>query len=98
MRISTSIIAMALGAGMLLCGCGPRENIREDFGKSMKTAFLIQRVWPAAATGNPLGLDSEEAAMIQSTYRNNMGGKGSKPAESNKVLILEPNTGGNTNK
>lgn len=94
MRISTSIIAMALGAGMLLCGCGPRENIREDFGKSMKTAFLIQRVWPAAATGNPLGLDSEEAAMIQGTYRKDIGGEGAKTEEKNKVLILDASGAG----
>lgn len=88
-RLKQLVVPLSFLAVSLLAGCGPREHIREDFGRIFRQAFAQQRVWPEAATGNPLGLDSEEASVIHATYRNNLsGGKGAGGGDQ-KVLLLD---------
>ncbi|MCC6751848.1 MAG: hypothetical protein IT371_29615 [Deltaproteobacteria bacterium] len=80
-------------AGMGLAACGPREHLREDYGRQTRQFWTRQKINREAATGNPLGLDSEEAVLIQGRYRKTIGGseatgevgKGS-PA---RVLLLQ---------
>jgi hypothetical protein len=68
--------------------CANREHIRDDFGVKTRTFLTKQHVHAEAATDSPTGLDSEEAALIQSSYRNKLGGD-ARPGESDQVLVIE---------
>ncbi len=81
--------------GLLTVGaaCGPREHIRPDFGKYTHEYLARQQIFREAAKGSPLGLDSEEAAVINSAYRKNMGAAGAQEAAGSpsRVLLLQEN-------
>ncbi len=84
-------IAIALAvAALCLSACGAREHLREDFGKHNESFFLRQHVRTDAARGAPAGLDSEEAGIVYSTYRKQLGKDAdSQKSEPTKVLLLE---------
>jgi hypothetical protein len=76
---------------VFLTGCASREHMRPDFGEKTKTYFAKQHVHQEASTKPPMGLDSEEAAIVQSTYRKNLGkqsGAATKDPGA-KVLLLQ---------
>jgi hypothetical protein len=66
--VPSVVLALCLGAG----GCGPRAHIRAGYGKEVRQAKTRQVAWPAS-TATPLGLDSEEAAIIHASYRKQLG-------------------------
>jgi len=73
MRIVGRLSALlVLGA---LAGCGPREHLLPDFGRSAQLALARQKRWPEPAKGSPRGLDSEEAALIQRQFLKSLGGQ-----------------------
>ena len=69
--------------------CANREHIRDDFGLKARTFLQKQHVHAEAAIDAPTGLDSEEASLIQGTYRKDMGGGEGKGDESSDVMIIE---------
>lgn len=77
------------GAALCLASaCANREHIRDDFGVKSRTFLQRQHVHAEASTDSPTGLNSEEAALIQASYRESMGG-GAAPAEDDQVLVIE---------
>ena len=88
------LVVTAIGA-LLIVGCGGREHIDPNYGVRTHHYFERQRVFARAAEDNPKGLDSEEAALIQTSYRKDMGGSGrDEPKESpSKVLLVQENKG-----
>ena len=68
--------------------CVNREHIRDDFGIKARAFLQKQHVHAEAAMDAPTGLDSEEASLIQGTYRKDLGG-GTTVDKSSDVMILE---------
>jgi len=93
-------ILMVVLFGAFVAGCANREHMSENYGKQSRTFFARQHVHPTATSGSPAGLDSEEAALIQTSYRKTLGAP-SAPAQSNtssRVLLLEEAKDGKQNK
>lgn len=90
-----TLLAWTCGAALCLAflclagACANREHIRDDFGAKARGFLQKQHVYTTAATGSPTGLDSEEAALIQQTYRKDMGGGEAAAEESDQVLVIE---------
>jgi hypothetical protein len=80
-----------LGLLGVAAGCGPREHIRPDFGKYTHQYWARQQIWHEPAKGSPLGLDSEEAAVINASYRKSIGGAAAQEAAGSpsRVLLLQ---------
>lgn len=76
---------------LLVAGCASREHMSEDYGRKSRVFFARQHVHNAPATGSPAGLDSEEAALIQASYRESLGAPPAPAANasSSRVLVLE---------
>ncbi|MFH1130745.1 MAG: hypothetical protein V1754_05380 [Pseudomonadota bacterium] len=72
-------------------GCRSREHLRADFAKSNRENFSRQRIHKEAAKESPIGLDSEEAAIVHKTYRKQIGGESAaEPKDSpTRVLLLQ---------
>lgn len=84
------MMSIVLVAGGLVTACADREHMSDNFGRQTRTVFARQHVSPQAAEGSPGGLDSEEAALIQGTYEDSLGGqaKRSEPDAASRVLLL----------
>lgn len=96
MKTAQPGIWLAILGTLLLAavGCADREHMNDDYGKRNRMFFAKQHVSPTAAEGAPTGLDSEEAAVIQSTYQSGLGKDGEAGEKgSSQVLVLEPNRG-----
>jgi len=88
MKRILSLIAVA--GTLTLASCGAREHLRRGFGNENGLAFARQRIAPQAATGNPLGLDPDEASAIQGRYRKALGGEECQStAAPSQVLLLQ---------
>lgn len=83
------LILAAAGALVLTLGCAPREHLRKDWGRSVHARFAKQQVFLEPAEGMATGLDSEEAAMINASYRQSMAGGQAAAQPQQQVLILE---------
>ncbi len=87
--IRTAIAWIAVAATLVLAACGGREHLREDFGKRTHLYFALQHVRSDAAPGAPAGLDSEEAGIVYTTYRKQIGKEVPAQDAPAKVLLLE---------
>lgn len=78
-------------SSLLVLSCASREHMSENYGKQSRTFFARQHVHTAATTGSPAGLDSEEAALIQTSYRQTLGAPSAPTPSTNssRVLLLE---------
>ncbi len=86
------IMLILLGCFTLVgfIGCGPRAHLHPNYGKQNQAFFQRQHVYQEASPGAPLGLDSEEAALINDSYRKQLGGeKTCKDKAPTKVLLVE---------
>lgn len=83
---------LALATAALFVGCTYVEHLRPDQGKQFRLFFARQQVFPEAATGNPMGLDSEEAAVIHAKYNKQMSEGTRAPAtvQPQMLLLKEP--------
>jgi hypothetical protein len=83
------LTAMAIVTMLGLTACHS-EHLHPNYGKKTQAIFAKQRVFPRAAQSNPSGLDSEEAALIHTSYRKNMGGTGAAESKesSSRILIV----------
>lgn len=74
-----------------LAGCANREHMSEDYGRKSRVFFARQHVHDKATAGSPSGLDSEEAALIQTSYRESLGAEQASPSENSnsRVLLIE---------
>ena len=90
MKRTVSMFGFAI-ALLALAGCANREHMSEDYGRKTRTFFARQHVNQTPAQGSPAGLDSEEAALIQASYRESLGApKAASPSDStSRVLLLE---------
>ncbi len=86
--MKTIIVVGALVIGAL-AGCGAREHIYPTFGQKNHAFFRQQHVYPELAKGAPSGLDSEEAAAINKSYRKTLGIEEPR-AEPPQVLMIQP--------
>jgi hypothetical protein len=60
------------------------------YGEKSRNFLSKQKVYEEAEKDPPLGLDSEESAIIQGTYRQNMGGSVEESKDSSaKVLLVQ---------
>ena len=75
---------------LLLAACASREHMSDQYGQQTRGMFKAQHVNVQATQGSPGGLDSEEAALIQNTYKESLGGaaKRSEPDAASRVLLL----------
>lgn len=83
------LAGVCLAALCLIGACANREHMRDDFGVKTRAYLQKQHVHTVAATESPTGLDSEEAALIQQTYRKDMGSGDATSEESDQVLVIE---------
>jgi hypothetical protein len=78
---------------MALLACGSRAHLTKSHGRSYHTAFARQDAAPAHRT-QPVqaltGLDSQEAAIVASSYRRSLAPKAAEIAEPPPVLIVAP--------
>ena len=92
----TALLQLTLLALLSVTGvaCGSRQHMSDDFGQQSRSFFQKQRVHAAAAQGSPGGLDSEEAALIQASYKDALG-KDRQPASDgpSRVLLLKESDG-----
>lgn len=91
-RISVivSLSALALASCALLSGCARQQHIRKDFGVKTHEFFRRQQ---APSKKAPVGLDSEEAALIHKSYRMSLGnpsGQATRDKGSQVLLVQEP--------
>lgn len=76
--------------GSLFVGCTYVEHLRDDHAKQNRLFFARQKVFPEAAKGNPMGLDSEEATVIHAKYNKQLSEGTRTPApEPARVLLLK---------
>jgi hypothetical protein len=93
--MKTLVVAGCFALG-LASACTPREHIRDDYGQLNRKFFSMQRIYAKAAEGAPRGLDSEEAALIGASYRNQIGGESKeKPDAASRVLLVDDGGGKN---
>ena len=70
--------------------CGGREHMSDNYGQQSRRFFMKQRVNAIAAQGSPGGLDSEEAALIQASYKHELGKEQAQSQEGqSRVLLLK---------
>jgi hypothetical protein len=70
--------------------CGGGEHMIDNYGQQSRRFFMKQRVNAIAAQGSPGGLDSEEAALIQASYKHELGKEQQQPEEKqSRVLLLK---------
>jgi hypothetical protein len=92
-RMITLLVVLA---ALPLASCGARAHIRANHGVNSANFHARQRVAAEPASGSPLGLDSEEAAIVQRTYRKSIGdpgGTASREPAARVLLIEEPSNG-----
>jgi len=62
----------------------------DDYGRQTRRFFALQRVNSQAASGSPSGLDSEESALIQGTYKQSMGQQqNARQDAASRVMLLQ---------
>ena len=89
---SSTIFLPPLFACLALCTACDREHMSDNHGRQSREFYARQHVYADAAKGSPRGLDSEEAALIQESYRQSLGAEprsGGTPPEASKVLMLQ---------
>ena len=83
-------LTVACGLGLsVLSACGSRQHMSEGYGEQSHRFFVKQRVNANATQGSPSGLDSEEAALIQSSYKNSLGHERAPTEASSRVMLLQ---------
>jgi hypothetical protein len=84
-------VAIVVWAALALAACANREHMSEDYGRKSRVFFARQHVHDKATAGSPSGLDSEEAALIQASYRESLGAEQASPSasSSSRVLLIE---------
>ena len=73
--------------------CASREHLTPTHGQSSRAIFHAQRVDPQAGDKPKpaVALDSEDARVISSTYRDSMAPKGkAAPNESSRLILVAP--------
>lgn len=74
----------------LCLGCASREHMSEHQGEQTRRFFALQRVNQRAAQGSPGGLDSEESALIQATYKDTLGHERNARSDgASRVMLLQ---------
>lgn len=89
-KLSIGAVFLAVAVGLTAFGsCSRTMHMRSDYGA--RTHEFFHRQARAAEDGGSRGLDSEEAAQINESYRRSMGQPGRPPRgdASSSVLILE---------
>ncbi len=88
-RILAGIVWFLFGVfAILAASCGSREHMASEYGNRSDEYWKRQKVYADVQSETPKGLDSEEAALVQASYRKDMGG-GGQPQQTSKVLLLE---------
>lgn len=89
-RLGTVVALLMLASTS--AACGSREHMSDDYGRKSRVFFAKQHVHADSSTGSPAGLDSEEASLIQGSYRRNVGGAAAQTGPkdpTSRVLLLE---------
>jgi hypothetical protein len=74
--------------------CGGREHLSDNYGQQSRRFFMKQRVNAIAAQGSPGGLDSEESALIQASYKHELGKEQPQSQEGQSRVLLLKDTDG----
>ena len=74
--------------GFLFAACSSREHMETEYGNRSEEFWKRQKVYADVQEETPKGLDSEEAALVQASYRKDMGG-GVQPQKDSRVILLE---------
>jgi hypothetical protein len=79
----------ACAALLGLAGCGDRQHLTPNFGRSFQDAQIRQAANPngAPAAKNVKGLDSQEAAIVSGTLRRQMAPPGAQVADQSMLLV-----------
>jgi hypothetical protein len=87
-RSRTALLVCA--AALLACGWR-QQHLDQHHGQSYDAAFAAQQ-GPARAPRAPVtGLDSQEAALISSTYRTSLAPKNAKVKDDPILVVAPPN-------
>lgn len=88
--IRSLYVPALLGLCALLAACD-REHMSDQHGRRSREFFARQHVYADATAGSPKGLDSEEAALIQRSYRESLGAeeRSAPGADASQVLLLQ---------
>jgi hypothetical protein len=63
---------VAFAAVLALGACASREHMSDGYARNSRAFFAKQHVYARAAKGSPVGLVSEESALIQGSYRKSL--------------------------
>jgi hypothetical protein len=88
--MSCSLKSAALVLVISLIGCGARAHITPTQGESYSAAFAQQAPRPPKIAGPVRGLDSQEAAIISSSYRRSLAPKAAEAKEEPILLVAPP--------
>jgi hypothetical protein len=90
-RLALAVVA----ASALGLGACSRTHITPTHGRAFREAFAIQDANPNRKAPKSLyGLDSQEAAIISSSYRKALAPKADTSQGGNQLLMVSPNAGG----
>ena len=97
----TEIVVTAVIGIMSAVGCGAPEHLTHDYGVAYRDAFrsqVAQRDERRSPVEAPLGLNSQEAAIIAESYQRSLAGRdANRAATEPQVMIIGPspsNAGG----
>jgi type IV pilus biogenesis protein CpaD/CtpE len=93
---SHSLAAAAALLALLAAGCGSRQHMTENYGRSVGAAFSAQVANPQAGRTEtkPANLDAQEARLVVKGYQRALSPKGSQ-TEDQGILILAPPSAAN---
>lgn len=94
MRMGLCQIGMWVSLLGVCAACGSRQQMSENQGVQTRKFFMKQRVNAIAAQGSPGGLDSEESALIQGSYKESMGKAQPSQDSQSRVLLLKDTESG----
>ena len=92
MKRSLQLAIVVLVAGAF--GCGARAHITPTQGQSYSAVFKEQGPAKAKVTGPVSGLDSQEAAIISTSYLRSLAPKNAQQKEEPILLVSPPSQGG----
>lgn len=76
---------------ILAAGCADRNHLTASYGQAFRTALSRQAANPEAGQAGPSkGLDSQEAAVIASSYRTSLAPEKAKAKQETLLMVAPP--------
>ncbi len=94
MNCSLKLVGVGLVLVVSSVGCASRAHITPTQGQAYSAAFAQQVPPMAKVTGPVRGLDSQEAAIISSSYRRSLAPKTAQVKEEPILLVAPPSQQG----